>query len=1595
MNPKISLIVTLILSLVLFLGLVFPSQGELAALSNPEMDAQPLPRELYPILHQLQSDTLPTTQSDTLTASDAEADDQLGFAVAVYETIAVIGAPFEDSQGVNAGAAYVFERALDAPDQWHQVTMLTPTNPGLNPGDAFGVAVAVSDDTVFISAHTGDGSDADSGIVYVFSRNQGGSDQWGQIKILTGTHSTDGDRFGTSVAVNGDPVIVGAPYNDYQGSDAGLAYVFARNQGGADNWGQIAVLTTTRTEKGDLFGQDVALSRDTAIVGAPLNDIEGTNTGAAYIFERNAGGMLESWGLTKLLTLTQATDEDRFGYAVALDADRAIASAPLDDTARTNAGAVYVFERNTGGADAWGLIKTLTDTEANDNDQLGYAVTMYHDVIIAGAPRNDVAGTDAGATHVFERNVGGPNAWGQSVRLIAESTTSGDREGNAVSIYGETILTGAPFHNSQAIADSGAAYVFTRYSNTWSENAQVTGQDKEDALSFAVALSGDFAVVGAPYVDASPTLTNTGVAYVLERNQGGTDQWGQVKTLTATNATTGDEFGYAVAIEGDTIVVGARFGDSGATDAGAAYIFQRNVDGADQWKQIKMLADVSPLTGEQFGCAVALSGNTVIVGASEDGSSQTGAAYVFTRNQGGVDQWGQVKKLIASNPTSASQFGTAIALDNDVAVIGAPQALNQSQTSGAAYIYARNQDGADQWGQVTRLTSDDGADNDGFGHSVAIQGNHIIVGAPGHDLACEPAGASSGAVYVFTRNQDGADAWGSSAKLTATDAQAGDVFGTSVTMENNLINVGAPGADTTQANTGATYVFEASVTGWQQKEKITREKSPSASPQAGDSFGYALSASGNHLIVGAPYANGAHIDGGTVYVYRRSAQADVAINKTLHPTLPIPGQYLTYTLTFTNVGFDLASGVYITDIVPGHLTNVNYWADGNTTVTPTGNISYTWHVNTLSPGATGTLTLTGLFSPSVTSAGTTVTNTATIATHVAETNLNDNRATAIFTLTNFAPLAVNDTITTSEEHPVLIPILNNDVDINQDPITLTAVTTTTHGIVTSYTSFLVYTPTLDFSGSDILTYTIQDSQGLTDTATVYIHITPINDAPTLSTLSNLSITEDAPPQTIALNGITSGAANEAQTLTVTATLTPTEVLTPAVIYTSPAVSGSLHLTPAPDAYGSVTVTITVSDGLSETHNDVQVFIAPRNDPPTLDPLENLVIAEDAGPQTVPLQGIYAGPPNESQPLTVIVTFTNPALLASPTLTYVSPASTGRLGFISWPNTYGRASITVTVSDGLSQTQRSFSVTVTPVNDPPIISPLLDQNINENTSTGPIPFTVTDVDAEQAPNEPIVLTVTAHAADASLVPPSNIRLRNSGTGSHSISYTLTLTPAQNLVGTTQITVSASDTLNTTHATFTLTVHDLTYVYLPLLLKNHYPAPDLIVESIQIIDNGSTENKTLQLSIKNQGDAPVLITNAFWVDVYINPDPIPTHVNQSWNELSNEGAVWGVERPAIPLAPGASFVLTVGDEYYKGAGYSNLPITLPVGTQIYAQVDSFKAGNENGAVLEKHELMGLPYNNITGFEVPITVELTPTLSTQTQIVSPALPARTPKK
>ena len=391
------------------------------------------------------------------------------------------------------------------------------------------------------------------------------------------------------------------------------------------------------------------------------------------------------------------------------------------------------------------------------NDHFGISVAISGDTALVGASGDTVAGNIyEGSAWVFIRS---GSIWSPQAQLIAPDGTAGEYFGWSVALSGDTALVGAPYATVDANTAQGAAYVFTRSSSSWSPQAKLTASDgvAGDGFGSAVALDGDTALVGAPYQQGS--------TYVFSRSA---SNWTQQAKFTASNPSASDFFGNSVSLSGDTALVGAIYENAGGIiDQGAAYVYLRS---NDVWALQQRLIAADGLAGDYFGSSVALSGDTALVGAKGDDGTYTdqGSAYVFLRSG---SSWSQQQKLVSATPAMSDDFGSAVALAGDTALVGA------TGGSGSATLFTRS---GSSWTQQQVLTASDARSNDYFGYSVAISGDTALVGSIFSDMG---ANIDQGAAYFYQPYRTDSDL-AINASASRTSVQAGEPLFITVSVTN-------------------------------------------------------------------------------------------------------------------------------------------------------------------------------------------------------------------------------------------------------------------------------------------------------------------------------------------------------------------------------------------------------------------------------------------------------------------------------------------------------------------------------------------------------------------------------------------------------------------------------------------------------------------------------------------------------------------------------------------------------------------------------------------------------------------------------------------
>ncbi|HYL78170.1 MAG TPA: hypothetical protein VEU96_28400, partial [Bryobacteraceae bacterium] len=367
----------------------------------------------------------------------------------------------------------------------------------------------------------------------------------------------------------------------------------------------------------------------------------------------------------------------------------------------------------------WTQQQKLTASDGTVNGAFGASVSLSGDTAVIGVPRKN---SSQGAAHVFVRSGG---VWSPQENLTALDGAANDNFGLSASVSGDTVVIGAFSKNS----NQGTAYAFVRSGGVWSQQQKLTALDGAvgDSFGFSASVSGDTAVIGAYSKNRLQ-----GAAYVFVRSG---VVWSQQQKLTASDNQVNDFFGYAVSVSGDTAVIGA-FNKNGGQ--GAAYVFVRS---GVVWSQQQKLTASDGAGFDSFGQAVSVSGDTVVIGAPDNNTSQ-GAAYAFVRSAG---VWGQQRKFTALDGAPNDHFGAAVSVGGDAVVVGA---RGKNSNQGVAYLFVRR---GVVWSQQQELTDSDGVSLDSFGQSVSVSGDAAVIGAFNKN-------GGQGAAYVFVPTRLGTNA---------------------------------------------------------------------------------------------------------------------------------------------------------------------------------------------------------------------------------------------------------------------------------------------------------------------------------------------------------------------------------------------------------------------------------------------------------------------------------------------------------------------------------------------------------------------------------------------------------------------------------------------------------------------------------------------------------------------------------------------------------------------------------------------------------------------------------------------------------------------
>jgi len=720
-----------------------------------------------------------------------------------------------------------------------------------NPGDTsnlylqgIGYSVALDGEHLLVGAPNAQGY----GVVYALIR-EGSS--WTMTQQIKSSDLTFG--FGTSVALSGNTALIGASSQQ----SAGMAYVFGLSSG---IWTRQASLSSP-TGSTDKFGRAVALSGNRALVGAP-------SIGAVYAFVRSGE---TDWAQQQVLLPTNAQGGGDFGASIALGGDVAAIGQPL-----LGSGSAYVF---VASGDSWS-VQAKVKAPDDDTGPIGFgsALALSGETLLVGAPDGDAA-------YAFVRS---DVNWKRQAKLVPADGITGNRFGSSVSVSGDQAAVGAPGESSAATT-TGSTYVFLRTGTAWTQQAKLQPTDLLAGDSFGQALAiADGVLIAGAWGDDVGSVAGQGSVRLFT---GAGTSWAEQAPFTfKQGGPTQDHFGHSVALYGNTALIGVPDDDIGANlDQGSAYVFVRS---GEAWTQQARLKVADGKAQSYFGKAVALYEDTALIGAYNakiDYASQ-GSAYVFTRSG---STWTQQARLIPISASENDQFGSAVSLEGDTALVAANRTKSDYYRQGTGYVFARSGTG---WTEQARLDNLEGPAH--MGCSTALSGDTALIGS------CEnstDSDAPASVAYAFVLSGDtwsqqaslfvdlkehsdpvsvalsgdialigygrsvyavyrSSTEWSQQATLVPADSPASSSFGGSVALRGDTALVGDSAAR-------AAYLFQRAGKNWTQLSRLDAQDDSDAS-----NFGGAVALAGTTLLIGARMNNlaeGAY--GGSAYVYRIGA----------------------------------------------------------------------------------------------------------------------------------------------------------------------------------------------------------------------------------------------------------------------------------------------------------------------------------------------------------------------------------------------------------------------------------------------------------------------------------------------------------------------------------------------------------------------------------------------------------------------------------------------------------------------------------------------------------------------------------------------------
>ena len=724
----------------------------------------------------------------TLTASDGVYADEFGHSVAISGDVAVVGARYDDDLGQSSGAVYVFVKPQNGWSDTTETSKLLPDDG--NVADYFGYSVDIYGDVIIAGAWFDDDNGNNSGSAYIFEKPSTGWKDTTQTAKLTASDGEVDDRFGVSVGITDSFAIVGAHYDDDNGSQSGSAYIFERPSTGWEDMTQTAKLTASAGAENDQFGASVSISNKVAVVSAQYNDADESDAGSAYVFEEPLSGWTD---MTETVRLHPASPSTNYYFGRSVDI--------YNNWITVGGNSAYAFKKpETGWSAITGETVRFTQSDAFPGDQFGYNVSICDTAALISAARVDDIDQEAGAVYFYNIPV---DEW-ESTETTNETSkkypyhnilaNNSEYYSTSMDYHGDYAIIGAPGYKF----NTGRAYILKNNFGHLDTVAVLTASNGSIShyFGYSVAISDSIAVIGA--YRAPGASSYDGAVYVYEK-KGGEWQSATEDTIVFASANQNqDYFGHDVDFDNNTLVVSAIRDDDNGNNSGSVYIFEY-VSGV--WDEKAQLNPSDGMENDYFGFSVGIHNDVVIAGAYNNNG---GSAYIFEKPAGGWVNGDETAKLTGSNIQENDDFGKSVSIYDSIAVVGAPNYDRNGSNTGMAYLFTKPAGGWIDATETDTLYSSDPDPGERLGSSVHINQNIIVAGATFRENSSSMV---TGAAYVYSKPLTGWESMTEDSILMASDGTENDYFGAAVVVYKNKLLVGAYGNDEKGNRAGAAYFY--------------------------------------------------------------------------------------------------------------------------------------------------------------------------------------------------------------------------------------------------------------------------------------------------------------------------------------------------------------------------------------------------------------------------------------------------------------------------------------------------------------------------------------------------------------------------------------------------------------------------------------------------------------------------------------------------------------------------------------------------------------------------------------------------------------------